>query len=89
MPNTLASALSRLGLSAHLGRSGSLRRDRDYRYFKKPAGIVTASSTLTPREAAYEEPISGGGRVMETLMLFEYVTSATVIPRSIAACRST
>jgi hypothetical protein len=34
-------------------RSGSLRRDRDYRYFEKPAGIVTASSTLT-----YETPLT-------------------------------
>jgi hypothetical protein len=33
-------------------------RDRDYRYFEKPAGVVTASvtasSTLTLREAAFE-----------------------------------
>jgi hypothetical protein len=33
--------------------------NRDYRYFEKPAGIVTASGTLTLREAAYEEPIQG------------------------------
>jgi 4a-hydroxytetrahydrobiopterin dehydratase len=43
-----------------------LRRNRDYRYLEKPAGIVTASSTLTLREAAYEEPIQGDSE-METL----------------------
>jgi 4a-hydroxytetrahydrobiopterin dehydratase len=44
-----------------------LGRDRDYRYFEKPAGIVTASSTLTPRDAAYESRFSGGDSEMDTL----------------------
>jgi hypothetical protein len=44
-----------------------LRRDRDYRYFEQPAGIATASSTLTLREATYDEPIQRGDSEMETL----------------------
>jgi 4a-hydroxytetrahydrobiopterin dehydratase len=44
-----------------------LRRNR-YRYLEKPAGIVTANSTLTlTREAASDEPIQRGGSEMETL----------------------
>ena len=43
---------SRPGLSVHHGRSGSLRRDRDYLYFEKSAGIVTAGGTWSA---------SGGG----------------------------
>ena len=43
-----------------------MRRDRDYRYFERPAGIVTASSTLTLREAAYKDD-QRENREMETL----------------------
>ncbi len=42
-----------------LGSSRPVWKLATTRYFEKPAGIVTASSTLTLREAAYEEPIQG------------------------------
>lgn len=54
-----ADSKSRPGVSAHLGRSGSLPPRPGHAYVEKPAGIVTASGTLTLREAACEKPIQG------------------------------
>jgi 4a-hydroxytetrahydrobiopterin dehydratase len=62
-----ADSKSRPGLSAHLGRSRSLRRDPDYRYFEKPAGIATASGTLHPARSRLRGADARGDREMETL----------------------